>query len=60
MILSKALFMGRGGRGGAEGRPAPHLAPVVGDLLEAEALADPDQVEDVLLEAGAPEADRGV
>ena len=39
---------------------ATHLVPVVGHLLQAHSLADVDQVEDVLLEAGAAKADRGV
>ena len=34
-----------------------HLGPVVGHLGQVEALADVDQVEDVLLEARAAEAD---
>ena len=34
-----------------------HLGPVVGHLRQVEALADVDQVEDVLLEARATKAD---
>ena len=37
-----------------------HRVPVLGHLLEADCLADVDQVENVLLEAGAAEAHAGV
>ncbi len=37
-----------------------HRVPVVGDLLESQRLADVNQVQDVLLEAGAAKADAGV
>ena len=37
-----------------------HRVPVLGDLLEADGVADVDEVEDVLLETGAAKADRGV
>lgn len=35
-----------------------HRPPVVGDLLQADGLADVHEVEDVFLEAGASEAHR--
>ena len=36
------------------------MGPVLGHLGKVEALADVDQIEDILLEAGAPEADAGL
>ena len=42
---------------GKEHQFISYLCPVVGHLLQAETLADVDQAEDVLLEAGAAKAD---
>ena len=49
-----------GVKGQSNSGDAAHRVPVVGDLLQAQRLANVDKVQDVLLEAGAAEADAGI
>ncbi len=45
---------------GTAWQASPHRVPVLSDGLQADGLADVDQVQDVLLEAGPAEAHAGV